>query len=86
MTASKFDSDPEAVAWAREKIQRAVAQAEELEKHAQGTGQPQIAERWRVTVQFMRMKLLGGRGCVIAAFDERLPEWVARLDESRSAK
>lgn len=74
MTASRFDTDPEAIAWAREKIQRAVQQAEQFEKHNRETGSPEWAERWRITAQFMQRKLLGGKGCVIAAFDERLPE------------
>ncbi len=74
MTASKFDSDPEAIAWAREKILRAVGQAEQFEQHNRDTGSLEWAERWRITAKFMRQKLLGGKGCVIAAFDERLPE------------
>ena len=74
MTASRFDSDREAIAWAREKIQRAIAQAEQLEQHTRDAGATEWAERWRLTGEFMRAKLLGRKGCVIAAFDERLPE------------
>lgn len=86
VTGSRFDADPEAIAWARAKIEHAIDRAEELEKHNRGTGSPEWAERWRITAKFMRMKLLGGQGCVIAAFDDRLPEWVARLGESRAAR
>lgn len=80
---SRFDTDPDAIAWARAKIQHAVERAEQFQKHNTDTGSPEWAERWRITAAYMRRTLLGGRGCVIAAFDERLPEWVKRLDKSK---
>lgn len=78
---SRFDSDPDAIAWARAKIQQTVERAELFEKHATERGQADMAARWRLAAQVMRRDLLGGRGCVIAAFDERLPEWVKRLED-----
>lgn len=77
---SRFDTDPAAIAWARGKIQHAVERAEQFQKHNTDTGSPEWAERWRITAAYMRRTLLGGKGCVIAAFDERLPEWVKRLE------
>lgn len=80
---SRFDTDPDAIAWARRKILRAVERAEGFEKHntEAGSADADWAARWRVTAQFMRRTLLGGRGCVIAAFDERLPEITKRLED-----
>lgn len=78
---SRFDTDPDAIAWARGKIQQCVERAEQFQKHNTDTGSPEWAERWRITAAYMRRTLLGGRGCVIAAFDERLPEWVKRLED-----
>lgn len=80
---SRFDSDPDAIAWARGKIQQYVERAEAFQKHNTDTGSPEWAERWRITAAYMRRTLLGGKGCVIAAFDERLPEWVERLDNPK---
>lgn len=77
---SRFDSDPDAIAWARGKIQQYVERAELFEKHAREAHNLEMAAHWRITAAYMRRTLLGGRGCVIAAFDERLPEWVERLE------
>ena len=82
---SRFDTDPDALAWARGKIQHAVERAEQFQKHNTDGCDPEWAERWRITAAYMRRTLLGGRGCVIAAFDERLPEWVERLDKSKES-
>lgn len=76
---SRFDTDPDALAWARAKIQQTVERAEQFEKHAAERGQADMAARWRLAAQVMRRDLLGGRGCVIAGFDERLPEITRRL-------
>ena len=37
------------------------------------------AARWHLVTTFMRSRLIGGDGCVVAAFDARLPKWVAAL-------
>ena len=76
---SRFDTDPAALAWARQKIQQTVERAEQFEKHATERGQVDMAARWRLAAQVMRRDLLGGKGCVIAGFDERLPEITRRL-------
>lgn len=78
---SRFDTDPDALAWARAKIQQSVERAEQFEKHATERGQADMAARWRLAAQVMRRDLLGGKGCVIAGFDERLPEITKRLQD-----
>lgn len=75
-----FDRDPEALAWARAKIQRHIDQCAQFEQQGAERGDPELALRWRRTKNYMRMKFIGGRGCVIASFDERLPEMKALLD------
>lgn len=81
---SRFDSDPEAIAWAREKIKWAVRAAERHEKHANDARDLKSGQRWHIVAGFMRRTLLGGQGCAIAAFDERLPEWVGRIEAAGS--
>lgn len=80
---SRFDTDPDAIAWARGKIQQYVERAEAFQKHAREAHNLEMAAHWRITATFMRRELLGGRGCVIAAFDERLPDMVKRLDNTK---
>lgn len=77
---SRFDTDPDAIEWARAKILRYVERAEQFEKHARDAGNPEMAAHWRITATFMRRTLLGGRGCVIAAFDARLPAMTRAMD------
>lgn len=77
-----FDSDPAALAWARAKIQRHIDQAEEFRQRANA---PTTAKTWRVIRNFLRSRLVGGDGCVIADFDERLPEWKAAIRASEEA-
>jgi hypothetical protein len=84
--ALRFDADPDAIEWARGKILRVIDQAEQFEKHAQDNSDMRTAARWRITAAFMRTRLIGGEGCVIAYFDARLPQWVKALKtEGRDA-
>lgn len=76
---SRFDTDPDALAWAREHIQRYIDRATGFEAHCRETGNPQGETNWRTVRQFMTQTLIGGKGCVIAAFDQRLPEITGRL-------
>ncbi len=73
--AQRFDSDPDAVEWAHAKILRLIERAEGFERHSNDSGSLQTAARWHLVAAFMRQTLIGGEGCVVAAFDPRLPEW-----------
>lgn len=73
--AMRFDSDPDAIEWARGKILRLVERAEKFERHANDSGSLVTGARWHLAAAFMRQTMIGGEGCVIAAFDARLPQW-----------
>ncbi|MEV6504831.1 hypothetical protein AB0M61_01750 [Streptomyces sp. NPDC051642] len=77
-----FDRDPEALAWVRAKIQRHVDWLASAERETAAKGDREGAVRWRFAKNVMVRKLLGGTGCVIASFDERLPEHLARVDRA----
>jgi hypothetical protein len=70
-----YDRDPAALAWARAKIQREIDRMVDFERQAteRGTSDP---KRWRMFGNLLRRQFIGGQGCVIAAFDERLPQYV----------
>lgn len=78
--AERFDRDSDAIAWARTKIQHSIDMADRGSLEATTEEQ---RTRWRFAAWFMRREFLGsGEGCVITAFDERLPEWKARMDHA----
>lgn len=79
---SRFDRDPEAVAWARAKVQRRVDKYRGFEAKTRERGEQDKADFWRRLANMLEMELLGGKTCVIAAFDERLPEMAALLGEA----
>lgn len=69
-TPSRFDRDPDALAWARSKVADAVARFREYAESADTAGKPEEAELWRQMANGMRHALIGD-GTAIAAFDER---------------
>jgi hypothetical protein len=77
---SPFDSDPEALAWARSKIQGRADRYAEWEQKARDEGDEDKAMRWRRLKNMLHMDFIGGEGCVIAGFDERLPQLIEDLD------
>lgn len=77
---SRFDTDPEALAWARAKIQHHIERLAKFEQQATESGQPAKARGLAIARRSTEQLLIGGQGCVIGAFDERLPEWTARID------
>ncbi|MER7815612.1 hypothetical protein [Streptomyces sp. NPDC096153] len=79
---ARYDRDPEAIAWARRKVERSVDMAEQGSREARLDDEQR--ERWRFAAWFMRREFLGsGEGCVITAFDERLPEWTRRIEAAQ---
>ena len=75
-----FDRDPEALAWARKKLQSEIDRADKFVADAKKIRNPEAARTWRVIGNHLRRSFIGGTGCVIAALDERLPEHRALLD------
>lgn len=77
-----FDRDPEALAWARKKIQHHIDKAADFERQATAGNRPETASQWRRIKNYMSMRLIGGTGCSIASFDERLPEMRDLMDRA----
>jgi hypothetical protein len=72
---SPYDQDPEAIAWARTKVQAEIDRADKFATQAAAAANPDAAERWAFTARYLRRTLLGDTGsCVMGRFDERLPE------------
>lgn len=78
---TKYDSDPEALAWARARVQHTIDKMRRFERQAreQGTTDP---EQWRKFGNMLEREFIGGQGCVIASFDERTPHFVKALAAS----
>ena len=75
-----YDRDPEAIAWARTKIQPSIDKAERFSREADTE---EARTKWRWIAKFMHRELIGsGEGCTITAFDERLPAHRARMDRA----
>jgi hypothetical protein len=73
---SRFDSDSDALAWARAKVQQKIDRCREFERQCKDKGDSEQASAWRKRANMMHMWFIGGEGCVIAAFDERFPQVV----------
>ena len=73
---TKYDSDPEALAWARGHVERVIEKYRGFEAQARDKGDADKATQWRKFANLLRMELVGGTGCVITAFDERSPQFV----------
>lgn len=77
---SRFDRDPDAVAWARAKVVRLRDRYRGFEQSAAAAGKPEQASTWRRLANMIDMQMVGGKGCSIAAFDERLPAMTVLMD------
>jgi hypothetical protein len=71
---SRFDRDPDALAWARAKVSDLEARYREFSASAALAGKDDQAEMWRYLANGVRHDLIGGDGCPVAAFDERRAE------------
>jgi len=65
--------DQAAVDWARGTIEWLVARMEDHHRWLKAN-RPSEAEGYRKAISWIRRELVGGHGCVIAAFDARRPE------------
>ena len=80
----KYDTDPEALAWARERVQGFIDKMRRFEEQAKHS-EPYAPERerqWRVFGNMLQDSFIGGSGCVIAAFDERMVTLAPAIAES----
>lgn len=78
---SRFDHDPEALAWARAKVQAEIDRADEFATQLAAATDPENADRWAFVARHLRRTLLGDTdSCVMGRFDTRLPELAKAID------
>lgn len=82
---SHYDEDPEALAWARTKVQAYIDQLADFENQAKAKDDPRAATGCAVSRLLAERHFLGDGGCTIGAFDERLPEWTKRINSALPA-
>ncbi|GGT43523.1 hypothetical protein [Streptomyces purpureus] len=80
-----YDRDPEALAWARTKVQHEIDRANQFVASATTVGDQDAADRWSFAARHLRRTLIGGEGCVMGRFDERLPELHRAVDNALPA-
>jgi hypothetical protein len=73
----KYGSDPEALAWARSKVEIALRRVEDMGNHLAEKGKPEKAEGYRGAAWRVRSLLVGGEGCSVGSFDERMADFYA---------
>jgi hypothetical protein len=78
---AKYDRDPEALAWARGHVERVIGKYRRFETDARNRGDAEKATQWRKFANLLRMELVGGQGCVITAFDERVAQLPAGMGD-----
>ena len=81
---ARFDSDPEALAWARLKVQKAVSKAMRASRASRRAGDERRSAQWRFVGVFIDRELLTGDDKGLVAFDTRLPDYVARMAARRA--
>lgn len=70
----RFDHDPAALAWARAKVRRNIDKLRRWQATDAANGEEDRSKRWRSMANHLHRTFVGGEGCVIAAFDARLPQ------------
>jgi hypothetical protein len=82
---SRYDRDPDALAWARAKVQAEIDRCRKFAEQADAAHDTEQFELWRRLANRMQRVFIGGDGCVHAAFDERLPELAKSIDTALPA-
>jgi hypothetical protein len=77
---NQFDRDPEAIAWARTKVQSYIDQLVRWEEEAKEREAGAKATGIAVSRLLAERHFLGNNGCVIGAFDERRPAVAKAMD------
>lgn len=78
----RYDHDPDALAWARTKVQDEIDRCRKFAASAAAADKPDQAEMWRRLANRMQHQFIGGEGCVMGYFDERLPALAKAVDHS----
>lgn len=79
---SPYDYDPEALAWARTKVQDEINRCRRFAEQADAAHNTEQFEMWRRLANRMQRQFIGGEGCVMGYFDERLPALARAVDRS----
>jgi hypothetical protein len=74
----RYVPDQAAVDWARAAVEHTLARMEQHHRWMVDHRPPAEATGYLKAIRWARRSLVGGQGCVIAAFDQRVPE-IARL-------
>lgn len=77
---SRFDHDPEALAWARTKVQAEIDRCRKFADQADAAHNTEQFELWRRQGNWLERTFIGDGSCVIARFDERLPALAKAID------
>lgn len=72
-----YGSDTEALAWARDRVEAAVRRVDDMAAHLESKGEADKANGYRGAAWRIRSLLLGGEGCSVGAFDERMADYYA---------
>jgi hypothetical protein len=80
---SRYDADPGALAWAREKVANLESRWRKFGEAAASAGKDEQAGMWRYLANGVHSGLIGGEGGVIAAFDDRRASLPVADGESR---
>jgi hypothetical protein len=70
---ARYDTDPDALAWARTRVQHQLDRLAAFEEHATQSGKTDLAHGLSMARRSTAQLLLGGEGCVVGAFDARRP-------------
>jgi hypothetical protein len=77
---SRYDTDPEALTWARSKVQAHIDLLAKFEQQANQRDSTDKARGLAIARISAERYFLGDGGCTIGAFDERRPEFTARIN------
>lgn len=78
-----YDRDPEALAWARTKVQAYIDLLADFEKQAKAKHDLLTANGCGVSRLLAQRHFLGDGGCTVGAFDERRPDYLDRIASSK---
>ena len=83
---SRFDRDPEALAWARAKVQAYIDRLADFEEQARAKKDPATEMGCGISRLLAERHFLGDGGCVIGVFDERMPDYAKTIDNALENK
>lgn len=79
---SRFDRDPEALAWARAKVQAYIDRLADFEEQANAKKDPATAMGCGISRILAERHFLGDGGCTIGVFDQRMPDYAKTIDNA----